>query len=298
MIEQASQDGHELILSTDPDADRLGCAARLTADGPWRTMTGNQIGALMTEYVLAQRKAAGTLTPEHYIIKTLVTTELIRRIADQYGVRTYGNLQVGFKYIGGLMDELGPEKFVLGTEESHGYLAGSYARDKDAGVAAVLLACLAAQCKAEGQTLHEKLDTLFWQFGCHYEQLTTTTMPGAEGMTRMTKLMKTLQENPPWQLGPLAVKQVRDYDQLVIRQSDGSTKPLEAPQGNLLIFDLEAEGNYVAVRPSGTEPKVKFYCFAYEPAEQIANLEDTKAELVERIEAVASALEAVAQAIE
>ncbi len=298
MIEQATVDGHELILSTDPDADRLGCAARLTVAGPWRTMTGNQIGALLTEYVLAERTVAGTLTAEHYIIKTLVTTELIRRIADQYGVRTYGNLQVGFKYIGGLMDELGPEKFVLGTEESHGYLAGSYARDKDAGVAAVLLACLAAQCKAQGQTLHEKLDTLFWQYGCHFEKLSTTTMPGAEGMTRMTKLMKTLQEDPPTELGPLAVKQVRDYDRLVIRQADGSTKPLDAPRGNLLIFDLEAEGNYVAVRPSGTEPKVKFYCFAYEPAEQIANLEDTKAELAQRIEAVASALTAVAQAIE
>lgn len=298
MIEQATTDGHDVILSTDPDADRLGCAAQLTVGGSWKTLTGNQIGALITEYVLAERQANGSLSPEHYIIKTLVTTELIRRIADQYGVKTCGNLQVGFKYIGGLMDELGPEKFILGTEESHGYLAGSYARDKDAGVAAVLLACLTAKCKAEGKTLHEKLDSLFWQYGCHHEQLSTTTMPGAEGMTRMTKLMKTLREDPPQQLGPLAVKQVRDYGELVIRHADGSTEPLDGPQGNLLIFDLEAEGNYVAVRPSGTEPKVKFYCFAYEPAEQIANLEDTKAELAQRIGAVAAAFTEVAQAVE
>ena len=111
---------------------------------PGRTMTGNQIGALLTEYLLDRWKKAGRLTPEHYVVKTLVTTELIRRIADAYGVTTYGNLQVGFKYIGGTIDEVGPDKFVFGTEESHGYLAGTYARDKDAAVAAMLLAELAA----------------------------------------------------------------------------------------------------------------------------------------------------------
>src|SRR5690606_11153967 len=109
------------------------------------------------------------LTPDHYIVKTLVTTEMARRIADSYGIATAGNLQVGFKYIGGTMDERGPDKFVFGTEESHGYLAGQYARDKDAAVAAMLLAELAAQEKSAGQTLHEKLDALSWQFGCHAE---------------------------------------------------------------------------------------------------------------------------------
>lgn len=298
-IERAKQLAADVILSTDPDADRLGCAAPVTVGGEWATFTGNQIGALLTEYVLTARKAADSLTPQHYLAKTLVTTELVRRIGDAYGVRTEGNLQVGFKYIGGLIDDLGPEKFLLGIEESHGYLAGSYARDKDAAVAAVLLSCLAAQVKAAGQTLHEKLDALFWQYGCHIEKLVTKTMPGAEGMQKMQALMSALRTKPPRELAGLAVTGVRDYAALETILPDGSRAPLAAPKGDMVIFDLAAqdgapEGNYVAVRPSGTEPKVKFYLFAYEPAEQIANLADTKQELAARLDAIYASLDHLA----
>lgn len=298
IIARAKQVGAEVILSTDPDADRLGCAAPLVKGGEWATFTGNQIGALMTEYVLEARKAARTLSSEHYVVKTLVTTEMIRRIADAYGVRTYGNLLVGFKWINQVVDQVGPEKFVLGTEESHGYQVGTYTRDKDGPVAALLLSELAAKVKAAGQTLHQKLDALFWQYGCHVEETVSKTMPGSQGMQRMQALMAALRRNPPTSLAGIPLRQIRDYENQQIILPDGSTKPLDGPKGDLVIFDLAAEGNYVAVRPSGTEPKVKFYMFAYEPPEMLANLEDTKRELAARLHTIAAQLAAVADAIE
>ncbi len=299
MIARAQEIGADLVLSTDPDADRLGCAARLAKSGPWRTLTGNQIGGLLAEYVLSCRKKAGQISPRHYVVKTLVTTELIRRIADSYGVRTFGDLLVGFKWIGGLMDEQGPEKFVLGLEESHGYLVGDYARDKDAAVAALLLAELAAQCKASGKTLHEKLDDLFWQHGCHVEQTVSLTMPGSAGMQRMAELMQAFRARPPQQLGGIDVWQIRDFENLAIISPDGTrtSTPNLGPKGDLVVLDLALEGNCVAVRPSGTEPKVKLYMFAYEPPEQLANLEDAKSDLAARLAAVEADLRAFAEGL-
>jgi phosphoglucomutase/phosphomannomutase len=227
-------------------------------------------------------------------VKTIVTTELIRRIGDSFGVTTHGDLMVGFKWIGGLMDQLGPEKFLLGTEESHGYLVGRYARDKDAAVAAMLLSELAAQCKARGQTLHQKLDALFWQHGCHAERTLSKTMPGSEGMGRMRSLMARLRSGPPRSLAGLAVRQVHDYEDQAVIAPDGSRRPLAGPKGDLVVLDLAAEGNYAAVRPSGTEPKVKFYLFAFEPPEQLANLDDAKAALEARLDRMGRDLSAYA----
>jgi phosphomannomutase len=217
------------------------------------------------------------------VVKTLVTTEMIRRIADSYGVKTYGNLQVGFKWIAGVVDEVGPEHFLLGTEESHGFMVGTYVRDKDATVAAMLVAELAARAKAAGQTLHQKLDALFWQHGCHAERTVSKTMPGSEGMVRMRKLMASFRESAPKQLAGMKVRETRDFQNQVVLGPSGS-RTLDAPRGDLLIFDLAADGNYVAVRPSGTEPKVKFYMFAYEPPELLADLEATKSDLTGRLD--------------
>ncbi len=260
------------------------------------TFTGNQIGALLAEYVLNGRKAAGTLSSEHYVVKTLVTSEMIRRIADAYGVKTYGNLLVGFKWIAQTIDQVGPEKFVMGCEESHGFLVGTHVRDKDAAVAAMLMAELAAQCKADGQTLAEKLDALYWQHGCHAERTVSKTMPGSEGMTRMKQLMTRLRTELPTSIGGMKVVAARDYLNQITLAPGGGKKQLDGPKDDLVIFDLEKAGNYAAVRPSGTEPKVKFYTFAYEPAEQLANLDDTKAELEERLTAMEKDLAAVADA--
>jgi phosphoglucomutase/phosphomannomutase len=295
IIQRAAQVGADLILATDPDADRLGCAALKSAapGAPWATLTGNQIGALLSDFLLEVRRTAGTLAPDHYVVKTLVTTELMRRIADHYGVQTAGNLLVGFKYIGGEMDERGPEKFVFGAEESYGFLAGDHARDKDGAVAAMLLAELTARLKAEGRTLHVKLDDLFRRHGCHTERQFSVQMPGEKGMEDMQALLAGFRSRPPLVLGGMKTVRVRDYLLGASKYIGGRTEPLDGPQGDMLIFDLATEGNYVAVRPSGTEPKVKFYMFAYDPPEASSDLEAAKAAQSERLKAVEKDLRAL-----
>ena len=268
MIEHAKQSGAELILATDPDCDRLGCAVRrsLAADAPWTTLTGNQLGSLLADFLLANRRAAGTLSPANFVVKTLVTTELIRQVADAYGVQTAGNLHVGFKWIGAEMDARGPKDFVFGAEESYGFLAGDHVRDKDAAVASMLTAEMAAKLKAEGKTLCQRLDELFRQFGCRSEGQLNIQMPGEKGIDDMRALMARVRSAPPQTLGGLKV--VRS-PRLSRRRRNGvsqrNVSPLDAPKGDMVIFDLAAEGNYLAVRPSGTEPKVKIYLFAYDP---------------------------------
>ncbi len=278
LIEHARQTGAELVLATDPDCDRMGCAAPLTLQpgAPWATLNGNQLGALLADYVLQQRHAAGTLSPHHYLVKTLVTTELIRRIGDQYGVRTCGDLLVGFKWIGGTIDQEGPDRFVLGCEESHGYLVGQYARDKDGAVACLLMAELAAHLKAAGLSVHQRLQELFRQHGVHTERLITIQMEGAEGMARMSRLMERLRQRPPTELGGQGVVAVRDYLNQQVRGPAG-TCPLAGPRGDMVVLDFAPAGNCLAVRPSGTEPKVKCYMFAFAPPADGADLDQIAA---------------------
>jgi phosphoglucomutase/phosphomannomutase len=283
IIERGKEIGADLILATDPDCDRMGCASprSFTPESPWEIFTGNQIGALLTDFVLEQRQ---DLTAEHYLVKTLVTTEMVRRIGESYGLETRGDLLVGFKWIGGVMDQFGADKFVLGLEESHGYLAGQYARDKDGPLACMLMAELAAQAKADGKTVCEKLDDLYWQHGYHAERLLSVQMEGSEGMTQMQTLMARFRESPPRTLGGIPVTAIRDYKASLRHIPDGGSEPLEGPRGDLVMIDLDEEGNYVAVRPSGTEPKVKFYMFSFVPAEQLADLEQTKQDMDERLD--------------
>jgi phosphomannomutase len=292
MIARGNEIGADLILATDPDCDRLGCAARLTpaANAAWGTMTGNQIGSLLTDSLLAARKAAGTLDAKLYVVKTLVTTELMRRIADDYGVQTAGNLLVGFKYIGGEMDLRGPKEFVFGAEESYGFLAGDHVRDKDAAVASLLLAELAARLKAQGKTLHQRLVELFTRYGCHTESQINVQMPGEQGMDAMKALMAKFRSNPPRELGGMKLARVRDYLNDTVTTADGQSAPLAGPRGDLVILDFAAEGNYVAVRPSGTEPKVKFYLFAYDPPAAADELSAIRARQAARIKAVGADL--------
>ena len=294
IIDRAGQCGAELILATDPDCDRVGCAAPLSTDkdAPWGTLTGNQIGSLLAEYLLGMGKECGTLTPQHYLVKTLVTTELMRRIAEGYAVEMIGDLLVGFKWIGGVIEQRDPTKFVLGAEESYGVLAGAHARDKDAAVASMLLAELAARAKAEGQTLHGKLDTLFRQYGCHSERTVSVKMPGAEGMDRMKAVMARFRSDPPHTLGGLKAVRLRDYLNQTLTPLGGSAERLAGPRGDMVILDLDAEGNYVAVRPSGTEPKIKFYMFAYDPPAACGELEAAKTIQSKRLGAMEKDLQA------
>jgi phosphoglucomutase/phosphomannomutase len=291
LIQHAKVVGADLCVATDPDCDRIGLAAPLVAGGrDWRTLSGNQIGALLADYVLESRK--GSLSTENFNVVTLVTTQLTRRIGDSYGVRTITDLLVGFKWIAGAIDANGPDRFVFGTEESHGYMAGSYVRDKDGAVAAMLACELAAKLKAQGETLHQKLDSLFWQHGCHVERTINVEMPGSEGMARMLEVMQLFRSQPPSELGGMGVAQLRDYksNQTIPVAGPGGPVPLVGPTGDLVILDLVECGNYVACRPSGTEPKIKFYLFAYTPAEQLHDLDDAKANLESRLDSIESDL--------
>jgi phosphomannomutase len=221
---------------------------------------------------------------------------LIRHIADHYGAQTVGNLLVGFKWIGDAMDRRGPQDFVIGIEESYGFLAGDHVRDKDAAVASLLTAELAAELKSQGKTLYQRLDELFRQFGCFSESQVNVQMPGEKGMDDMKALMARVRTTPPRSLGGLQVVRVRDYLGGTVLDLAGdaanSPRPLDGPRGDMVMLDLGVEGNYVAVRPSGTEPKVKIYQFAYDPPIVDADLNATKALQVKRLKAMADDFQA------
>jgi phosphomannomutase len=296
-IEYAKQIGADLVLATDPDCDRIGCAAPVTTDpqGPWRTFNGNEIGALLAEYILSKRAAAGTLTPDHFVVKTLVTTELIRRIAESYQVRCEGNLLVGFKYIAAVIDRDGPDDYVFGTEESHGYQVGQYCRDKDGAVACMLMSELAAELKRQGKSMHQMLCDLHHKHGYHRETLINLVMEGSEGMAAMKRLMQAFRQSPPATVAGIPVANIRDYGSGRRRdQTTGVESALEGPSGDLIILDLAEEGNYVAVRPSGTEPKIKLYVFTRLTPEQSADLDQATRTLQQRIEALEKDMRAYA----
>lgn len=300
IIEEAKNTGADVILATDPDCDRLGVAAPLEPGSKqWATLTGNQIGALLADFVCCKMKHMDRLGPNAYVIKTLVTSELIRRVSQSYGVRCEGNLHVGFKWIAGVMDAVGPADFVFGTEESHGYLIGQYARDKDGVAACLLMSQLVAHLKSENKTLHQRLRELMREHGCHQEHLVNVQMEGSEGMSLMSKLMEAFRHAPPRELGGIHVACVRDYQTLTTRFADGRTQPLEAPASNMVMLDLVEEGNYFAVRPSGTEPKVKFYMFTYCSPSESVDLDSAEARLRARLAALeADIRNYVAQVIE
>ena len=295
IVVYAKSIGADIALATDPDCDRMGCSCPLTLDpaSPWATLNGNQLGVLLTDYVISKRKQAGDLPKDAYVIKTLVTSEMIRGVAESNGVRCEGNIHVGFKWIAGLMDACGPEGFLFGTEESHGYLIGTYARDKDGAAACLLMAQLAADLKAGGKTLHQRLDELMIEHGVYIEDLINVQMEGSQGMSDMKKLMEKLRTTPPASIGGLPVLAVRDYGSLVRRTAQGVSEAIEAPKSNMLMLELgNIEGvpssNAIAVRPSGTEPKIKFYLFGHETLSESsqAGLQQAKQTVLDRLVAM------------
>lgn len=299
IIKHAKTTGAELILASDPDCDRMGAAAPVTTDlqGEWKTLTGNQLGVLLAEFILQQRQKNGTLTSENYVVTTLVTTMMINRICESYGCKCYNENLVGFKWICSLMDQLGPDEFAFGTEESHGYLVGQYARDKDGAVACMLMSELAAWVKSQGKSLFEFLDELFLKYGYHGEQLVTIRMEGSDGMRRMEALMAKFRAEPPAELGGIQVHSMRDYGSGNRIYPDGRSESITGPTGNLVVFDTEIEGNYVAARPSGTEPKVKFYMFTYKAPEEIEDLTRVKSEMEQRLTRFAADLQSIADSV-
>ncbi len=266
----AQQIQADVILASDPDADRLGVAAR-AADGSFVPISGNRIGVLLADYILRKRRAAGSLSPEHFLVTTLVTTPMLESLAEAHGIRCISDLLVGFKYIAGVIDDQGPDRFVFGCEESLGYLAGTYARDKDATIAALYLLELAAELKADNQTLLDRLDELFHEHGYFCDTQLSKTCTGESGRQQIQQFTESLRSAPPEMVGSAKLTQVRDYQTGELRRlPDNQTLGrIAQPIGDLLIFDGAIEhprvptGIRIAARPSGTEPKIKFYLFAH-----------------------------------
>jgi phosphoglucomutase/phosphomannomutase len=264
-IEQAKTSGAALVLASDPDADRLGVAVR-DSHGQFVHLTGNRIGVLLTDYVIRKRKAAGTLGPQHFVVETMVTTPLIAELARAYKIRAIDNLLVGFKYIAQTMDREGPERFIFGAEESLGFLAGTYCRDKDAAVAALYLCECAAELKRQNKTLLDRLDELFTSYGYFVEAQRSETCKGPKGRAMIDRLMEALTNDPPRTLAGIELARVRDYQKHEIRQLPANERidDLPEPKGDVVFFESAAADCTIsfAARPSGTEPKIKFYFFA------------------------------------
>ena len=256
----ADKVGSDLVLATDPDADRVGIMVRNT-EGKFVTITGNQVGALLLDYVLTAYENTNTMPDQPYACKTIVTTELATKICRAHGIDIY-NVLTGFKFIGEVIknhDDVGNGHFLLGFEESYGYLKGTHARDKDSVVAAMLIVEMAAYYKAKGMTLYDALVEMYKTYGYFMEKTVNVTMKGLDGAEKMQALMNTLRENVPAEIGGKKVLALRDYKTGEIKNlSTGETAPTGLPSSNVLFFECEGD-NSVVVRPSGTEPKIKFY---------------------------------------
>ncbi len=265
-IAEARSTGADLVLASDPDADRIGAAVPATGDpaGDWVTIDGNSIGVLLAAYVLDQTKDNGQLKPGHFLVSTLVSTPMAPAIYRNAGLKVVNNLLVGFKWIAQAIDATGPADFLFGFEESHGYLKGTYARDKDATVAAFLFAEMAATLKARGQTVLEYLDSLYRQVGHYGQAAFNLTLTGRDGAEKIQKIMASFRSSPPARVAGIQVVRVDDYHNHLTKllYPQYLEAPLPEPSGDLLIFELAQADVKFAVRPSGTEPKIKFYLFA------------------------------------
>ena len=257
-IEVANREGCDLIIATDPDADRVGVMTR-TKSGAFRTITGNQMGALLADYIITAYKKTGTMPPEPYMVKTIVTTEMAARICAENNIKLY-NVLTGFKFIGEVIkqkEEAGHGTFLFGFEESYGYLKGTYARDKDSVVAAMLITEMTAYYHAAGMTLSDALEDLYRRYGFFFEVTGEVYMEGYDGAERIAALMNDLRQNPPKEFLGSPVTTVGDYLKQTISEGK-TTKPTGLPRSNVLSFRM-ANGDQIIARPSGTEPKVKFY---------------------------------------
>ena len=286
-IRMAEEQDVDLIIGTDPDCDRVGIVVR-DAAGVYQTLTGNQTGALLTEYILSSKKAAGTLPANGVVIKTIVTTELAAAIAQAYGVEII-NVLTGFKYIGEKMTEFektGAHTYLFGFEESYGYLAGTHARDKDGVVSTMLIAEMAAFYKTKNMSLYEALQEIYKKYGYYCEKTVSFTMPGKDGMEKMAALLKTLRENPPVRVNGMDIVVYTDYQAQTVKGIDGKNDVIrDLPKSDVLKYNLSDGKSYFIIRPSGTEPKIKIYLASsagtFEQAEQtVADiLNDVKAQL-------------------
>lgn len=284
-IKKAREVGADLVMATDPDADRVGIAVRDTK-GEFVLLNGNQTGSLLMHYVLDAWKSAGKLDGNQYVVKTIVTSQLMDKIAESMNVPCH-NVLTGFKFIGAMMTEKeGKETFVVGGEESYGYLVGEHARDKDAVVAAAMIAEMAAWYKDKGKSLYEGLLELYAEYGFYKEKLISITKTGKAGAEEIKEMMKRYREDTPESLGGSKVTILRDYEQRIEKDLiTGKSKDIPLPKSDVLQF-VTAEGSVISARPSGTEPKIKFYCSVNTVLESTEAFEATDKALEGRIDQI------------
>ena len=269
-IDIANKVGSDLVIATDPDSDRVGVMTR-TPDGSFATITGNQMGALLLDYVIRERRVAGNLPEYAYCVKSIVSTDMAYKIANDNGVKLHDVL-TGFKFIGevvkGYEAEGKADGFLLGFEESYGYLLGSYARDKDAVGASMMILEMTAYYKKQGMTLSDALESLYANYGFFGEQTIDIYMEGLDGIEKRKRTMSNLRENPPKSIGGFAVSTVGDYKLgTVTSLVDGAVYSTEQPSSDVLYYTL-LNGDKIIVRPSGTEPKIKIYILAHDSSKE------------------------------
>ena len=260
-LELCEKEQPDLLLATDPDADRVGIAVK-DYDGSYRLITGNEDGVMLTNYILSCKKANGTLPEKPVVVKTIVTTKLINKLCEKYGCELK-NVLTGFKYIGEIILNLEKNheenRYLFGFEESYGYLSGTYVRDKDAVVASMLVCEMAAYYKKQGKSLAEVIDGLYDEFGYYLNKTYSFEFEGAAGMQKMSDIMSSVRENMPETIDKYKVVKVSDY--LLKKETDittGKNSDINLPKSNVISLNLEGD-NAVIIRPSGTEPKIKLY---------------------------------------
>lgn len=259
-LEMTKEEKADLLLATDPDCDRVGIAV-LTGD-EYVLLSGNDVGVLLAEYMLSQRKAKGTLPENSLMTKSFVSTPLINIVAAKYGCKVVDVL-TGFKYVGEFIAKLektnDDHRFIMGFEESYGYLIGTHARDKDAVAASLMICEMAAYYKSKGKTLVDVLNDIYAEFGIYVNSLYNFAFEGASGMAKMAEIMSETRDNPPKELAGLKVLRIHDFEKGVITDTEsGDSEKIELPSSNVLAYSLP-DGNFAIVRPSGTEPKIKVY---------------------------------------
>ena len=262
-VDLAKKEGADFILGSDPDADRVGIMVR-TSDGEFKVLTGNQTGVLLLDYLIGAKQRTGKMPANPVALKTIVTTEMARKVAETNGLKCYDTF-TGFKFLAEKKDKLenaGEGKVIFAYEESYGYMLGDYVRDKDAVTAALSLTEMAAWYAGQGMTLYDALQKCFEKYGYYGEKTLNLVMPGLDGLKKMADLMAGLREHPPVEIAGVAVEQQKDYkDGSVVRVSDGAKSTMELSGSNVLRYEM-ADGTSIIVRPSGTEPKVKVYILA------------------------------------
>ena len=284
-VQAGQRIGADVVCGTDPDADRVGAAAKNT-HGEYQLLNGNQIGSLLVDYVLSSKKEQGDLRPDDYVVKTIVTTNLIAAIAKGYGVTYYDTL-TGFKYIGELITgKNGNGRFLVGGEESYGYLVGELVRDKDAVVSAVFLAEMTAYYKEQGKTLFDALIDLYVKHGYYKEKLISLTKRGKAGAEEIKAMMERLRSNPPQRLGGIDVAEIKDYAASEsYNLKTGKRTVINLPKSDVLQF-ITVDGDVISARPSGTEPKIKFYCSVKQPLAGRPDFDRVSRELEDRVDRI------------